>query len=305
MSFSDVSNYARSFSRLPLFVRRAIQVDQMELDSALSQMYSICVNPSLVNKMSRARKATKNRFYRDDPAFVVLQVFFTVILSIAISFTGFGLDLVSLAENIVFDILSYGCWSILFTSAAWWATNKWLMDSTYIAEMHRDVDWRYSFDVHCNAYFFYFIWTRVLSFILLPFTAGPSFFACLLVNILFCAGSAGYFYNLFLGYLELPMLTRQQQLLYPIPLLVGVVLVATLFFGWNANTRCFGTLYSIPIQALSPEPHLQKRRRGGAGVLNILKENVPQGEIALASMLVSLLEGCPRIVVGNQQKLNN
>lgn len=215
----------------------------MELDSALSQMYSLCVNPSLVNKMSRARKATKNRFYRDDPAFVVLQVLFIAVSSIAVGCTAFGFSVIYVTENIIFDILSYAFWSIFLTSVTWWAVNKWMLDSSYVAEIHREVDWRYALDVHCNGYFFYFIWTRVLSFLFLPVILSPRLLPRVIANMFFFAGTCGYFYNLFLGYLELPMVIHQQKLLYPTPILAVWIVVATFFFSWSSTEWNFAILH--------------------------------------------------------------
>lgn len=226
------------FSQMPLFVRRAMQLDQMELDSALSQMYSLCVNPSLVNKMSRARKATKNRFYRDDPAFLVLQVFFIIVSSIAVGCT-FGPNFQQVAEHVVLDVVWFFIWALIITSGTWWLVNKWLLDEAYIAEIHREVDWRYSLDVHCNGYFFYFMWTKLICFIFLPITLNFAF----LGNAVYLFGVAGYFYNVFLGYLELPMLAHQQRLIYPIPVVAVFTFLATTVFGWSWPRSSFVDTY--------------------------------------------------------------
>lgn len=218
--------------RLPLFLRRATQIDQMELDSALSQMYSICTNPSLVNKMSRARKATKNRFYRDDPAFLVVQVLFIVIFSEAMGNALYGFGVTSILHLIIWNLAAYAFWSLVLTTSAWWAANKWLVDFQ-IHNRREEVEWQYSFDVHCNGYFFYFMWTKVIGYVLLPITGGPGFLSRLIGNMLYLTGVCGYFYNLFLGYLELPMLVHQQKLLYPIPFIGFAIIFSTFFLDWS------------------------------------------------------------------------
>lgn len=222
----------RWVARLPLFLRRATQIDQMEIDSALSQMYSICTNPSLVNKMSRARKATKNRFYRDDPAFVVVQVLFIMIFSEAMMNAFYGFSITAILRLIVWNVGSYLFWTLALTSGAWWSVNKWLIDYQ-VHSRREEVDWQYSFDVHCNGYFFYFMWTKVIAFFLLPIIGGPGFLSRVIGNTVYLTGVCGYFYNLFLGYLELPMLSHQQKLLYPIPLICFSVIFSTIFLDWS------------------------------------------------------------------------
>lgn len=244
MDLSEAYSGERFLSRIPLFLQRAVQIDQMEFDSALLQMHSLCVNPLLVSKMIRARKATKNRFYRDDPGFVVLQVAFLVIFSVAVGFTAFGILGIS---NIIFlifwNLVSYAIWSLVLTSVTWWIGNNWLLNNSYMGDLHGEVDLPFSFDIHCNGYFFYFMWAKVFSFIFLPVLCLPSFFFRLVSNSLLLVGVSGYFYITFLGYLELPMVIQQQKLLYPIPLCAIFLLGVTIFSNWSAIDYNFSALY--------------------------------------------------------------
>ncbi|PWV02524.1 hypothetical protein C4B63_2g151 [Trypanosoma cruzi] len=110
-------------------------------------------------------------------------------------------------------------------TAAWVFANRCLMSNGgQMHELRRGVDWHYSFDIHCNGFFPYFIWTRVIQFILLPLLLRPSFLACLVSNCLYMIGCVLYAYIVFLGYLELPMLVQQQQLVYPVPAIFIYVL---------------------------------------------------------------------------------
>lgn len=243
MALPEAFGADRWLSRVPLFIQRSVQLDQMEFDSAFLQMHSLCANPSLVNKMVRARKATKNRFYRDDPGFVVLQVIFLVVLSVATGFTGFGLfDVWSIILLIFWNLVSYAFWSVLLSTITWIIANKWLLDNSYMGDLHSNVDWPFSFDIHCNGYFFYFIWAKVLSFICFPILTLPYFLARLLGNSILLVGVSGYCYITFLGYLELPMVVQQQKLLYPIPACMFFLLGATLFSNWSAIDYNFSAL---------------------------------------------------------------
>lgn len=243
MNLSEGYSGERLLSQIPLFLQRAVQIDQMEFDSALLQMHSLCVNPSLVSKMIRARKATKNRFYRDDPGFVVLQVVFLIIFSVAVGFTAFGVfGISSTVFHIFWNLVSYAIWSLVLTSVSWWISNNWLLNNSYMGDLHREVDWPFSFDIHCNGYFFYFMWSKVFSFLSLPILCLSPFFSRLVGNSLLLVGVSGYFYITFLGYLELPMVIQQQKLLYPIPLCVIFLLGATFFSSWSAIDYNFSAL---------------------------------------------------------------
>lgn len=238
---------SRWVSRLPFFARRALHVDQMEFDSALSQMYSLLVKPSLVSKMSKARSMTKNHYYRDDPAFVLVQLFFFVVVNLAWGFSS-NVTTVTFLGNLAYDILvNYALASLVFATTSWAVVSHYLMgrdgdDSSAVASMvvseaRREVEWQYSFDVHCNAYFTYFIWTRVVLYIALPVLLADGFISRFVTNGVFLVGCVTYVYNVFLGYLELPMLTQQQRLMYPIPFLVGLFVIVTLFTSKNLTLQ--------------------------------------------------------------------
>ncbi|KAH9601729.1 UNC-50 [Trypanosoma melophagium] len=228
-----LSPSSRWVTHLPEFARRAFQVDQMELDSALSQMYSLCLKPSLVNKMCRARKMTKNHYHRDDPAFIVLQV-----LALVITIVAYGLALkggpFQILYNVLYEVvLNYFISGLIMTTITWIFVSRFLINGGYTHGVSREVDWHYSFDIHCNGYFPYFMWTKVVQFILLPLLLQTSFFASFTSNSLYMIGSILYGYVVFLGYLELPMLTQQQKLMYPVAVIVLCIFLITIFTSWN------------------------------------------------------------------------
>ena len=172
-------------------------------------------NPGLVSKISKARKMTKNHYYRDDPAFVVLQIVFLVAVTLA-----FGIATVSRPLHILYNMLyqvamNYLAVGALMTTGVWLFVNRVLMGSGQLHEIRRQVDWQHSFDIHCDAYFVYFVCTHVGQFILLPVVLGDSFLCRLIANSLYALGVAAYCMHTFRGYVDLPMLTHQHVLLYP------------------------------------------------------------------------------------------
>lgn len=230
---SAASYPQRWTQRLPEFARRAVQHDQMELDSALSQMWALLTNPSLITKISKARKMTKNHYHRDDPAFLVLFMFFIAVVTVA-----YGVATASRPLHIVYVVLyqigiNTVAAGILLTTATWSFANKFLMGQSHLHEVRREVEWQHSFDIHLNGYFTYFAWTHVVQYALLPLLLRDNFVAQLLSNVIYCCGVVAYFYNTLHGYLELPTLTGQTVLMYPAVAFVVTVALLTLTTHMN------------------------------------------------------------------------
>lgn len=219
--------------RIPEFFRRVGHHDQMEIDSALSQMWSLLTSPSAVFKISKARKMTKNHYYRDDPGFLIVQFLFLAATTVAFGLA-VGASIITILYNILYQIgIDYITVGALLATATWSIANKLLMTPGHLHEVRRDVEWQYAFDIHCNSYFPYFMLTHVFHFIILPLLVKDLFFAQFLANCLYGAGFCCYFFVTFRGYLELPMLSRQQVFLYPIVVVVTFVTGAT--FVTNTN----------------------------------------------------------------------
>ena len=231
--------------KVPEFLRRAFQADQMEIDSALSQLWNCVTNPSLVYKMSKARKMTKDHYYRDDPAFIVLQLVFLAVTTLA-----FGLAVKARPFRIVYNILyecgiSYVVFGVFIATGVWMLVNRFLMTPGSLPhEVKRDVEWQFCLDIHCNAYVSYFFWTQIAQFALLPLVLQNSFFARLVANVLFAAGATSYLYMTFKGLLEIPTLHRQQIVLYPVLGVATLLVLGTLFTGVNMTHVILG--YSWP-----------------------------------------------------------
>lgn len=222
---NNVSASSRWISQLPPFVRRALQVDQMELDSALSQMYSLCTKPHLVSKMSRARRMTKNHYYRDDPAFLVLQLLFIVVSTVACGLIWGSFTLIFI--NIAWSLLGYAFFALIGACIGRMVAVSYLSKgglTSVVDSVPSEVDWRYSFDVHCNGYFTYFIWTQVVQYYFLLFSINSAAIG----NTFYAIGCSTYLYNVFLGYLEIPSLSHQQRLLYPVLVVGALWIILTL-----------------------------------------------------------------------------
>ena len=232
----EVSTY------LPTLLRRLVHVQQMDFEYAFTQMVYLATSPSKVYKLTRWRKETKNRWARDDPAFVVILSAFITVCSLA-----FGLALGASGP------LAH-LWLVLYNLGAFYgcglglATAGWYVSNNYFRVHHshsveQEVEWVYAFDIHCNAYFPMFVLLYVVQFLLLPLLVSSTLLATLASNTLYAVAFGAYHYVSFLGYMNLPFLHKDQVtfLLYPI----GGVFVAFLCFTMfqiNATRLVCGSL---------------------------------------------------------------
>lgn len=210
--------WAQSLPLMRPFLRRAIRLNQMDFETALDEMLSLCLGqPSRVFRLAYYRKQTKNRWARDDPAFAVLQICFLVVATVA---TGAALT-VKWTLTYVYLVLAttFGHWlacGIAASSLHAWLANRFLRERNWSHSVEQKVEWLYAFDVHCNAFFVYFICAYVVHFFLLPISIGHSFLSMIAANAIHAIAVSSYFYVTHLGYRALPYLRQTEVFLYPV-----------------------------------------------------------------------------------------
>eukprot|EP00760_Papus_ankaliazontas_P001876 PhM_4_TR10713/c0_g2_i1/m.63759 len=229
-------------------LRRARNPNQMDFDSALSQMVQLCGNAQPIYKLCKARKMTKNHYHRDDPAFVVVQLVFLAVSCLSYV-TAFQLHLSpsflqAWLTSFVWQVLvGYVVSGIVCVALTYGVAAKFMAPKGHVYEVRRDVEFLYALDIHCNAYFSYFMWTHVVQYFLLPLLLGSSFSARFLSNAIYAAGATHYFHTTFKGYVELPFLSNQQVLLYPLVVLYGLF-VLTMIVPFNCTNYMTASLYA-------------------------------------------------------------
>jgi hypothetical protein len=233
----------------PEYLQRAMRFNLMDFEVALSQMVQLCFAPQSVFRASKHRKLTKNHWSRDDPAFVVLQVFFLVCAAAAyvVAFAptvGQGVRCV-LWEVVVHYLLTGMC----VATATWYFSNQRLLTRGLSHSTRQEVEWLHAFDIHCNAFFPLFLTLYVVQYMLLPVLLAGSVFSRLLANGLYAAAFAHYFYVTFVGFLELPILRGQECFLYPIAAVAGLFILCTVL-PFNATAWVLGTYF--PLHTLPP-----------------------------------------------------
>lgn len=230
---STSSTSSSRYSGVAQYARLALRYRQMDFEYALWLMTNLCVSPHTTFRTTLYHSRTKNRWARDDPAFVVVLLYLLFIASAAWSFAfswRTPLQVIGLflyVATVDFLLLGVG-----LATVAWWLANTYLSDrggepgssasstaiewSSAAAERHESVEWLYAFDVHCNAFLPLFLLLHVLQYLLLPLLLRHGFLAAFMSNSLYAAAFSVYHYLTFLGYSELPFLRRCECFIYPV-----------------------------------------------------------------------------------------
>ncbi|KAL9646685.1 hypothetical protein ABK040_001108 [Willaertia magna] len=223
------------------YLSRMLKWRQLDFTSALTQMTQLIYNPSLVFKNARNRKFIKDRYARDDPAFVLLLGLFMLCIGFAYALAFHSVTISNYLSLIgymfFFDFLFIG---IFISTITWFISNKFLMNS----EDNESVEWLFAFDIHCNAFFPLFLLLYVIQYILLPILTLENIFCLLLSNILFTFAFGYYFYITFRGFIELHFLKNQEIYLYPIAFII-IGFFISVFSSFNP-TRFIISLYINP-----------------------------------------------------------
>eukprot|EP00440_Ansanella_granifera_P011101 gb/GFBE01012039.1/.p1 GENE.gb/GFBE01012039.1/~~gb/GFBE01012039.1/.p1 ORF type:complete len:246 (+),score=36.69 gb/GFBE01012039.1/:1-738(+) len=205
------------------YMRRMIQYAQMDIDYTFAQMLYLCIAPRKVYQLTSYRKQTKNQWARDDPAFVVVMIFFLTIASIAysIALQVGGADFLHIL--LMFVGVHFLLFGVIVASVSWFVANNYLRAQSFHGVEQR-MEWMYAFDIHCNSFFPLFLVLYVLHYFLLPIVLQPTLAAAIISNLLYAGAGCYYLYVMSLGYSMLPFLERTEVILYP----SGVVVLAAI-----------------------------------------------------------------------------
>ena len=109
------------------YVHRLFNQSQMDFDYTFWQMLYLCISPSKVYRQTSYHKQTKNQWARDDPAFVVILVYFLIVsvLAYAVAFhvPSVGALFKLILAVVLRDFLSTG---VLIATIFWWISNKYM-----------------------------------------------------------------------------------------------------------------------------------------------------------------------------------
>ena len=121
--------------------------------------------------------------------------------------------------------------------------NKYLRKPTSAHGTQQSMEWLYSFDVHCNAFFPLFLLTYVLQYFLLPALYSDATVSIVFANLLQIFSVTYYWYIVSLGYNTLPFIEKAEVFMIPAVAFafVGVLMCLTghnltyLFVEWTTG----------------------------------------------------------------------
>ncbi|MES1907326.1 MAG: hypothetical protein MHM6MM_000469 [Cercozoa sp. M6MM] len=234
--------------------RRLQTPEQMDWQVAKTQFLQLFVAPRAVIQAAQFRRQIKGRRARDDPAFLVLLCALAAVCGFLGGFivrikTGLPLvpmSLLCVLRVVLLDVLLAGAvmasLSSSYLNREGRRSHSDVVDYDTVSTLESDIDtdevllidsnfdtrrepieWLYCFDVHCNA----LVPTLVLARLL------PSIVAIMFIpwlsNLLQLAAAAAYCYICFLGFSVLPGVRRTERLLYCVPVVALLILLACLF----------------------------------------------------------------------------
>eukprot|EP00043_Microstomoeca_roanoka_P000973 m.30270 g.30270 ORF g.30270 m.30270 type:complete len:258 (+) comp10591_c0_seq1:258-1031(+) len=217
------------------FVRRLVQIKQMDFDMALYQMLWLIVSPKKVYRSVHYHKNTKNQWARDDPAFLVLLAAFLTASSVLSVFV-FKLSFVAFIKLLLWVIFVDCVGTGLVIATVLWLFSNFVLKAEPMAHhVDQTVEFGYAFDIHCNAFFPLFVTLHVVQIILIKAVLQPWFLSVVLADTLWLLALAQYCYITFLGYSALPFLKNTAVFLYPmVPILV--VYFLAILTHWNISS---------------------------------------------------------------------
>ncbi|KAF9979080.1 Protein unc-50 [Actinomortierella ambigua] len=166
---------------VPLFLRRLFRFPHMDFQFALWQMVYLCISPRIVYRNIHYHKQTKNRWARDDPAFMVILS--AVLASSAIAWgLVYGHGMLGILRMILFMIFVDFVVTGLVVATA--------------------VEWQYAFDIHCNAFMPVALLIYVVQLVFMKLLLKNSWITIFLGNSLYMTAIVYYCYITFLGYNE-------------------------------------------------------------------------------------------------------
>jgi hypothetical protein len=155
--------------------------------------------------------------YNLDPAFIAIMVYFMSIAALGYT-VAFHHSFLGFLKGILYSVIvDFALVGLLASTLGWYAANHYmLVDQGGGHTNEQTVEWLYSFDIHCNSFFPFFILLYVVQYFLLLLFIRGGFLAVLVANGLYAVAFSYYFYITFLGYDVLPFLQHTAVFLYPI-----------------------------------------------------------------------------------------
>lgn len=221
---------------LPQFLRRIVDYREIDLQLTLSQFRNLLFDPKAVFKSATFHHQTQGRWARDDPGFIVIEVALVVFAAVAYFLALEPFSILGFFMTIVWTLVHFFAVASLVATCGMWLANTYMMPapqggaelstgSSSVSSMaaspapttpnsaRQRMEWWYCFDVHCDGFFPFFVFTRLAQFLLLPVLYYDSMVVVILSEALYFTAFSYYIYITFLGYFTLPFIQNAERLL--------------------------------------------------------------------------------------------
>ncbi|KAI9474142.1 MAG: UNC-50 [Benjaminiella poitrasii] len=221
-----------TYRRNKNFLRRLFRIPQMDFEYAIWQMGYLLIAPRRVYQNIYYHKQTKNRWSRDDPAFMALLAAMLSLSGIIWGFTydySFMNTIKTSVFMVLFDFLFIGC---ILSTLTWFITNKFLIQNINTYAVAQRVEWAYAFDIHCNSFIPVYLILYVIQLFFLPLILKENWISLFIGNFMYCVAFMWYAVGTYIGFNgKGTFLVHTELFLYPIALFIALF-VASLF-GFN------------------------------------------------------------------------
>ncbi|KAI8372119.1 UNC-50 [Blakeslea trispora] len=212
------------------FLKRFFHFPHMDFELAFWQLGYLIISPRRVYRNIYYHKQTKNQWARDDPAFLLLLICFTILSALAWGWT-YRLDIWGIVRLMMFMIGTNCLIGALVSTMTWSIANHILTQPIHNYAITQKVEWAYAFDVHCNASVPVLLILNIIQLLFLPLLNQNYWASVLIGNLMYSIAFIWYLFGTFLGFSALPFLVHTELFLYPMCL--SIVLMVASFVGFH------------------------------------------------------------------------
>lgn len=142
-----------NYPKEPLY-KRILSFANMDSESAIYQLVNMYYNPSSIHRIVFTHRHTKGHWYRDDPAFYIIQAACIAVIALIyyiLPITNYSLRTLF---KLIFSFvgIDYVIIGLIVSTALWFYLNKWGKAPQTLHSTNQDVEWRYCVDVYCNGF---------------------------------------------------------------------------------------------------------------------------------------------------------
>ncbi|KAJ7322954.1 UNC-50 family-domain-containing protein [Mycena albidolilacea] len=219
-----------SSPRIPVIFRRLHRFHQMDFELAAWQLTYLCIAPRRVYRNVYFHKQTKNTWARDDPAILVLISACLCVSAAAWAFIYSRGVLGALQLALLMILRDFLLFGVVISTILWQVSRTFLLPPAPAqpapsltprypppVPRHDSVEWGYTFDVHTNAFFPFYLTLYLAQLFLLPVIRRDNWVCLWAGNTLYLAGYVAFLLPFFPSTSFLPSFPPFLLSLLPVP----------------------------------------------------------------------------------------